>query len=76
MKEMGALTTRDNRIGVLVAYFDPTGGPQSHEVVAYIKDQLIIAVIVLSTDQKEHVATYLPVFKKMVESYNFHGEVK
>lgn len=76
MKEMGQVPTRNNRKAILVAYFDAAGGPQSHEVVAYIEDKLITAVVVLSTDHKDRINIYLPVFNKMVASYNFHGPVK
>ena len=75
INDLGLIKTKDNKNALIKSFVDPAGGQQAYEAVAYIDDEPIIAIIVLSTSYQKTFDEFLPVFREMVSSYEFYGKV-
>jgi len=75
ISDLGFIETKDNKKAIVKSFIDPAGGQQAYEAVAYIDDEAIIAIIVLSTSHQKTFDEFLPLFQTMVSSYEFYGKV-
>ena len=72
---LSSLPIKDGKEAILKSFVNPNGGQQGYEAVAYIDDELIIAIITLSTADKKHFNDLMPIFRTVVSSYLFHEEM-